>query len=70
MNHCSDFILLRNSHAEKYYLVLLIEFFLVLPGYFKAFIGDDVDKANSTLRVFSTLTLQSAFMFMISFYVN
>lgn len=55
-----NFILLRNSHAEKYDLVLLIGL-LVLLGYFKAFMGDDVDKANSTLHVFSTLNFAKCF---------
>lgn len=51
---------LRRSHAGKCYLALLIRLFCFL-GYFKAFMGDDVDKANSTWCMFGTLNFAKRF---------
>lgn len=61
MNHCCRFYFAQILPCRELLFSLVNWALLVLPGYFKAFMGDDVDKANSTLYVFSTLNFAKCF---------
>lgn len=61
MSHCSRFYFAQKRPCRETLFSLVNWTPLVLLGYFKAFMGDDVDKANSTLHVFSTLNFAKCF---------
>lgn len=61
MSHCSRFYFAQKRPCREILFSLVNWTLLVLLGYFKAFMGDDVDKANNTLRAFSTLNFAKCF---------
>lgn len=61
MSHCSRFYFAQKRPCRETLFNLVNWTLLVLLGYFKAFMGDDVDKANSTLHAFSTLNFAKCF---------
>lgn len=68
MNHCSRFYFPQTLPCREILFGLVNWADLVSAGYFKAFMGDDVDKLMALCMCLVLRTLQSDFTFIISFY--